>query len=194
MPLEKEPKVWDVKSLMVSKPGGTMDSIELTKVQISSTRIYITGSLLSNIPGNDEPIRFELDCTFVGASDVLYEGKWSVSGESSVVILSNDTSSNWWLTPLPFLDSSMTKGDPVWYKGQQWEFVKWNGGRGQVTLHKQVAPNDNHRWPSTASSERIRNAPFWSTTMSKMWPVLLLKLADSISPPILPPKMTDLPR
>lgn len=123
---------------MLSNPGGTMDSVELTTVRISLSSIYISGSLLSNDPGNDELVPFELDCAFVNQSDVLFEGLWKVyDSRRSVVFLANDTSANWWLTPLTYLDVSLQKGEPVWYQGARWEFVSWNRGRRQVTLQKE---------------------------------------------------------
>ncbi len=69
--------------------------------------------------------------------DVLYTGVLTVDNDSSeVLILSNDTGENRWWAPLTYLDAAVKPGDPILFKDEWCELVKWNGGSKQVTLRK----------------------------------------------------------
>lgn len=133
--LHKVPKTWDWKSLMFSKAGGAVESVHLSTIKITPSKIHISGDLLSNQVGNDESIDFDLSCTRVQEDDVLFRGTMKIrNNQHPVVFLSNDTNINWWYHQLMYLDSSVKPGDEIRYDNKVWKFVSWDVKKAQVFL------------------------------------------------------------
>lgn len=138
--LESEPNTWDLSSIMFSKPGGQIESVELESVKFTPTTLYARGTFLSNSCGaKDISVPFELDLALDDVSS-SFSGRYKVYNDVvNVHIVNNDSSENWWVSKLTYLDCEVRSGDSIWFNEQEWKFGRWHTGDcgvNQVLLQK----------------------------------------------------------